>query len=172
MKKVLVGMLLAAVGICSLPAGNDVKTCEKAAVPAATAPAAASAPSTCAAPVEWDFFQLGLWFDVPSSMTDSLICGIKVGAPFCAGKGTVNGLETAVFCGATDNINGLQACVLASVSKQVDGMQFSIVNYTEKISGLQLGVVNVAKKRGLQLGLVNYIEDGVVPFMIIANWKF
>lgn len=172
MEKMLLAMLLLAVGVSSALAQNVAKPnnsqqCMTVADAAKIAKADAVADDD-----GWDFFQLGVWFDTPSSTADSNVYGIKVGAPFCSGTGTVSGVETAVFCGATDNINGLQACILASVSKHVDGMQFSIVNYVEEVNGLQLGVVNVAKEKGLQVGIVNYIEGGVIPVMIIANWKF
>ena len=159
-------------------------TCETkpAACPVKAAPATEAAkpacPASSAAVVirgndgQWDFFSLALWFDVPYSTSYSNVCGIKIGAPFCSGKGVVRGLETAVFCGATDHIQGMQACILVSKSEKVSGMQFSIVNYATEISGLQLGVVNVSQKKSFQLGIVNYIEDAAIPFMPICNFKF
>ncbi|MDD5699331.1 MAG: hypothetical protein PHH77_12015 [Victivallaceae bacterium] len=121
---------------------------------------------------KWDFVEIGFWFDVPSYTANSQVYGVKVGAPFCSGKGVVNGIETAVFCGATDNINGLQACILCSKSKHLNGIQFSIVNYGEEVNGLQFGIVNVAKKKAFQLGIVNYIEGATFPWMPIINFRF
>ena len=121
---------------------------------------------------QWDFFTIGFGFDVPNSTSYMDTYGMKVGAPFCSGKGKVRGLETAVFCGATDNISGMQSCILVSKSEKVDGMQFSIVNYATTISGLQLGVVNLASKKSFQVGIVNYIEDAPIPFLPICNYKF
>lgn len=129
-------------------------------------------PTVSPAPELWDFLEFGFWFDVPSSTKNSNVYGIKIGAPFCSGQGKVNGIETAVFCGATENIKGLQACILGSISKRLDGVQFSIVNYCEEVTGLQLGVVNIAKKKSFQLGIVNYIEDGAIPFMPVVNFRF
>lgn len=143
------------------------------AAPAPVAVASAVTPVQMATVEEvWDFFELGIWFGVPTSTLTSNICGIKVGAPFCSGSGKVHGVETAVFCGATDNVSGVQACILTAVSQNVKGMQFSIVNYGTDVNGLQLGVVNIAKKRGLQIGICNYVEDGAIPFMPFVNWKF
>lgn len=134
-------------------------------------------PKTCKtkpidSPEKWDFFQFGVWFDIPSITKHSNVYGIKIGAPFCSGDGTVKGIETAVFCGATDNITGLQACILTSVSKQLNGVQFSIVNCAETVEGLQLGVVNIAKNKSFQIGILNYIEDGAIPWLPIVNFKF
>ncbi|MCF6177601.1 MAG: hypothetical protein L3J71_17740 [Victivallaceae bacterium] len=123
-------------------------------------------------PEKWDFFQFGVWFDVPSVTRTSNVYGIKIGAPFCSGQGTVKGIETAVFCGATDSITGLQACIITSVTKRIDGLQFSIVNYAEEVEGLQLGVVNIAKKKSFQIGILNYIEDAAIPWLPIVNFKF
>lgn len=129
--------------------------------------------STCqTAETEWDFLQFGFWFDVPSSTVDTEVYGIKIGAPFCSGKAYVRGIETAVFCGASDNVSGLQACILASVSKKMQGLQFSIVNYSNEVSGLQLGVLNIAKDKSFQIGILNHIEGAAIPWLPVFNFKF
>ncbi|MDD5728482.1 MAG: hypothetical protein PHV59_07970 [Victivallales bacterium] len=132
------------------------------------APAVATAKSK----EKWDFIQPCFWFGVPTSTATTDVYGVKVGAPFCSGTGVVTGVETAVICGATDNINGLQACIIFSKSKRINGVQFSIVNYCEEVNGLQLGVVNVAKSKAFQLGIVNYIEENTFPWMPVFNCRF
>jgi hypothetical protein len=127
----------------------------------------------CAAPTKkWDFIQLGFWFDVPSSTINTDVYGVKVGAPFCSGRGVVNGIETAVICGATDNINGLQACIILSKAKHLTGLQFGIINDCEKVDGVQLGVVNMAESKSFQIGIINYIKDNPFPWMPIMNFRF
>lgn len=123
-------------------------------------------------PEKWDFLQFGVWFNTPSATKNSNVYGIKIGAPVCSGRGTVKGIETAVLCGATDNITGLQACILTSVSQQFAGLQFSIVNYAANVDGLQLGIVNIAKHKSFQIGILNYIEDATIPWVPIINFKF
>ncbi len=121
---------------------------------------------------KWDFIQFGLWFGVPSATMHTKVNGVKVGAPFCSGKGIVNGVEGAVLCGASDRVNGVQASGVLSKSKRVDGLQFSIVNSSEEVNGVQLGIVNIAKNKSFQIGLINYIEDSTLPWMILINFRF
>ncbi len=72
----------------------------------------------------------------------------------------------------TKEITGFQASAV-NVSRKVTGFQASAVNVaSEELKGVQLGVVNYSKKGGCQFGLVNVIEDGFLPFMIIFNFKF
>jgi len=64
------------------------------------------------------------------------------------------------------------------------GFQSGWVNYAATLSGLQLGLVNIAAKTddGVQIGLVNVIQENtewfsdfpasVAPGMIIVNWRF
>lgn len=39
------------------------------------------------------------------------------------------------------------------------GLRPALVNYEEKLEGFQVGALNIAK------------SGGMVPFMVIANWK-
>ena len=151
-------MLLGALGLCAVGAMAQTP-----------APAPAPAPADT---VKWDFFQLGFWFDVPSSMSKIDVYGTRVGAPFCSGKAKVCGVETALFCGATETVYGAQACVLSSVGKYVDGLQLAVVNYCEKVDGVQVGVVNIATKESCQVGIFNYIEGAPIPVLPLVNFKF
>ena len=121
---------------------------------------------------KWDFIQLGIWFGFPTSTKHMKVNGVKIGAPFCSGTGVVTGVEGAVLCGASDTVKGVQASGVMSKSKCVDGLQFSIINYSPEVNGLQLGILNMAKSKSFQIGLLNYIEDSTVPWMIIMNFRF
>lgn len=122
---------------------------------------------------EWDFIQFGFWFGFPSQTKNTNVYGVKIGAPFCSGKETVAGVETALFCGATDNIEGVQACVITSISKKVSGFQGSIVNICDEVDGVQFGIFNQAKTKAFQIGLINIITDGKgLKFMPIINFSF
>ncbi len=77
---------------------------------------------------------------------------------------------------------GWQAGAVNFAGGRCTGWQVGVVNYAGTLSGLQLGVVNIAEQAdgGMQLGLVNLIRDNTVeefpkalaPGMIIANWRF
>ena len=122
---------------------------------------------------KYDFFQLGFWFNAPSSMMDTECYGMRLGAPFCGGPAKVVGIETAVFCGASDDIEGLQACILVAKSKRVKGIQFSIVNFCEEeVDGVQLGVLNMCEGKTFQLGILNYIKGNTFPWMPFVNFRF
>ncbi len=123
-------------------------------------------------PGDWDFFQLTFLPGIPSYPDDSKVCGLKLGAPMSDGKGEVDGWELAVFSSTTDNVDGLQSAGLCDIAKDLCGMQFSIVNYSEKTDGLQLGIVNMSESKGFQIGLVNWIKDGALPFFPIINFSF
>jgi hypothetical protein len=120
----------------------------------------------------WDFFQLGFWFGIPSETEYTDVYGIKVGAPGCGGKGTVNGIETSVFASGTDHVNGVSSSVLVATSKQVKGFQGSIVNFCDDVDGVQLGVFNMAKDEAFQIGIINYIENSPIPVLPVINVRF
>ena len=158
-------MLLGALSLCAVGA--------MAQTPApAPAPAPAKQDAAPVVPPDWDSFQPGFWFGVPSSMSKVEAYGLRVGLPFCSGKAKVCGVETAVLAGASDTVYGTQACVLASVAKYVDGLQLAVVNYCEQVDGVQVGAMNIATKQSFQLGLFNYIEGAPVPFTLLVNFKF
>jgi len=54
-------------------------------------------------------------------------------------------------------ISGIQASVITSLSRQVDGIQFSLFNYCEDLNGIQIG-------------LVNFNNNGILPFTILFNY--
>ncbi|HBC87270.1 MAG TPA: hypothetical protein DCZ94_09970 [Lentisphaeria bacterium] len=83
----------------------------------------------------------------------------------------IKGFQASVV-NVTGKVAGFQAGAV-NVANKVDGFQASAVNIVgEELKGGQLGVFNYSKKSGCQFGLVNIIEDGWIPFMIIFNIKF
>jgi len=63
------------------------------------------------------------------------------------------------------------------------GFQCGLVNYADKLNGLQVGFVNIADtaKSGVQIGIVNImpenewfskLPDELAPGMILVNWHF
>lgn len=130
-------------------------------------------PSTAAAQkTDWDFFQLGFWFGIPSQTENTDVYGVKVGAPGCGGKGTVTGVETSVVASGTDHVNGISSSVLVATSKHVKGFQGSVVNYCDTVDGVQLGILNMAKDESFQIGIINYIKNSPIPVLPIINVRF
>ncbi len=122
--------------------------------------------------VSWDFFGVVFIPGVPSSSNDTNISGFRAGLPIAGGLNTVCGVEFAVACCWTKEVYGVQTAPLFCISEHVVGLQASPVNITDKVTGLQFGLVNVCKDASFQLGIVNLNEAGVLPFTIIANWNF
>lgn len=120
----------------------------------------------------WDFFGVVFIPGVPSSSNDSNISGMRVGLPISGGTNQMYGLETAAFCCWTQDVCGLQTAPLFCISETVYGIQASPVNVADKVVGMQFGIVNISKDANFQLGLVNYMKNGALPYMIIMNFKF
>lgn len=120
----------------------------------------------------WDFFSVVFYPGVPSSSAYSNTGGIRLGLPVSGGKTAVFGIETAVFCCATKEVRGLQTAPLFCVTTKVVGIQASPVNVAKDVVGMQFGLVNISDNATFQLGVVNYMKNGIVPFLPIINFKF
>ncbi len=97
----------------------------------------------------------------------------------------VYGIQGSMGVCLVENAWGIQTGAV-SVAKKVTGIQFSGVNVSDNVTGVQGGIVNVSTSvKGLQLGALNYssesafqigalniIEDGMIPYMIIMNFSF
>ncbi len=82
----------------------------------------------------------------------------------------VTGIEGSVV-NVTDNFVGLQAGAV-NVTKDSTGLQLGAVNYSKYTAGLQFGAINYSCEGSCQLGFINIIEDGLLPFMILFNVSF
>jgi hypothetical protein len=84
--------------------------------------------------------------------------------------GDVDGLQAAgVVNVARRQVTGVQAAGLVNVGR-VSGLQIGAVNVSQEQKGLQIGIVNVARRiDGLQIGVLNVTDDlegeslGIVP---------
>lgn len=73
---------------------------------------------------------------------------------------------------AGDNAKGIQlAGVMNVTGRTTQGLQISLFNYSEKVNGLQIGLVNFYKKemKGFQLGLINANPDTKVQLMLFGG---
>ncbi|HBC87269.1 MAG TPA: hypothetical protein DCZ94_09965 [Lentisphaeria bacterium] len=166
----------------ALPKVSEEKTADKPILLAADTPAKVEAakPKELAAQAalaeldmdSWDVFELVFLPGVPSYSLNSKVYGIKVGAPISDGNGIVNGIEVSVFTSMTKEVNGLQTAGFFTDAEEVNGVQFSIVNISDKVGGLQLGILNMSEKSGFQIGVLNYIKDGWIPYFPVINFKF
>lgn len=112
------------------------------------------------------------------NITSGSVLGIQSAGLFNTAK-SVNGIQDAGLFSTTENLNGVQAsglfniatkkangvqaAGLFNVADEVNGVQAAgLFNCARKVSGLQLGVVNIAEESdGVALGLLNFIKDGM-----------
>lgn len=68
---------------------------------------------------------------------------------------------------------GLQVGLFNNVAHDLSGFQVGLFNLADSVEGIQIGFLNRATSmRGLQIGLVNLIEDGPVTFFPVLNAAF
>lgn len=120
----------------------------------------------------WDFLAFSFTADYPSSAALTPVYGVKVGIPISGGPAPVYGVDAAIFCAGSENLTGVQASLISTDSKEVTGLQFSLVNFSVKVAGLQLGIVNFAEDESMQIGLLNFIKNSLVPCLPIFNCRF
>ena len=88
-------------------------------------------------------------------------------------QGEFTGWQSNYVSIADKRFLGLQTGLVCQ-SKDGHGAQMGWINITDRMSGLQLGLVNYTKvmDKGLQIGIGNIITEGGIPFLPIANWRF
>lgn len=98
--------------------------------------------------------------------------GCQIGG-FNYNKGVSKALQIGV---GNANVNELRGCSLGVVnySSRFRGFQLGVINeIAETGRGVQIGVFNGALNfTGLQIGLLNIIQNGSLPFMVIMNAQF
>ncbi len=83
------------------------------------------------------------------------------------------GLQAALALNVNSgDVTGFQAAGVNVVNGKFSGVQCGIYSQVEESNGLQLGLVNVSRKKGLQFGMLNYIEDAWIPVFPILNFSF
>lgn len=97
------------------------------------------------------------------------VIGIQAGGLNIAKS--VIGFQPGVLGCITEDMKGFQAG-LFTIAKKMKGFQASpLFNLMDENPGaFQLGLVNISTgKKGIQLGLINVIEGGKIPFMPFFN---
>lgn len=99
--------------------------------------------------------------------------GVQLSGLFNHVQKNMRGVQAA---GIMNNVpartDGLQVAGLANSSKkEMRGMQIStIVNYTKRLKGLQIGLINIADtSSGWQIGVINIVIHGMHRFSLSAN---
>lgn len=83
-----------------------------------------------------------------------------------------NGIGVGLFNEA-GSVSGLQAGLFNRVSHDVNGFQLGLFNVADDVSGFQFGLINrTVSLRGIQIGLVNLVEQGPLTFFPIVNAAF
>jgi hypothetical protein len=118
----------------------------------------------------WTILQVGFLPGAPSDMLTDPVYGIKIGAPISIGA-PVWGMEASVLYSGSEEVNGIQCSLIYSEAQTVNGLQFSIVNFVQSCTGLQIGIINAARDKSIQLGLLNFIENGPLPWCILFNYN-
>jgi hypothetical protein len=72
------------------------------------------------------------------------------------------------------SVAGIQAGLLFNnVRHDLSGFQLGLFNVADDVAGIQVGLINrTVSMRGLQIGVVNIIEDGPIGFFPIINGAF
>lgn len=128
----------------------------------------------------------GFWFDVPESITNSDIEGVRFGLPFSASNAEVEGAELSLFYSGTHHVEGLKFTLFGvNYSETLHGAELAFLNMTKRdLSGLQWGFINHSGADGIQigfvnncdndalfqLGLININKNGWLPVMIFFNF--
>jgi hypothetical protein len=84
----------------------------------------------------------------------------------------MNGIEAGLYNSA-GSFAGFQAGLFNYVKHDATGIQVGLFNFSDSISGFQIGLLNrTISMQGLQIGLINIIEEGPIAFFPIINGAF
>lgn len=120
----------------------------------------------------WDIIQIGIWRGVGTNQNIVDVYGIRAGLPVCGGEAAVSGLEIGLLGAGSDEVNGFQWGVLGAVSEKIRGLALGLVTVSTTVNGVQIGVVNIARERSFQIGLINIISDSPLTCFPFVNVKF
>ena len=65
-------------------------------------------------------------------------------------KGDVSGIQMAAGFNYGYRVQGIQLGFLSNVGYEVQGVQFGLVNYSSRISGIQIGIINCIDEGGFR----------------------
>lgn len=100
----------------------------------------------------------GIQFGGLFSETQHDMTGVQFGGVYADTKGKMVGAQFGCF-GIAKSMFGVQLC-LCNIATDAQGLQFGVINYARRMTS------------GVQVGVINVIENSNVPFFPIVNWKF
>lgn len=98
--------------------------------------------------------------------------GFQASGLFNVVGGSVRGIQLAGLDNVVlDSMKGFQAAGLINSARVSHGIQVSgLINYTHRLKGVQLGVINIADTSdGYSIGLINIVRTGMHQFSFFAN---
>jgi len=123
---------------------------------------------------EWTPLQFGIFNDEDKScaifpvQTD--VYGVQLGMPHSYNS-NVFGLAIGMIS-TCEQLAGIQFGVLGNSSEIVDGLQIGgILNWAKTVRGVQFALINTTDS-GFQLGLLNFNENGFLPFFPLINFSW
>jgi len=111
-----------------------------------------------------------------SASRDGGSIGIQIGGlgNLHSGAG-IQGIQIAGLFNGGDEVRGVQIAGLFNGEAEVRGIQIAgLFNLATSVRGVQIGFINVTQKlTGLQIGLVNCVWDSpILPILPIINFHF
>lgn len=89
-----------------------------------------------------------------------------------SGYAEAYGFQVGLIANFPKKATGIQLGFVNSVKGDVDGLQIGFANGSEwgKMTGVQLGILNEVKDLcGVQVGLLNVVHHGTIPFFPLIN---
>ena len=83
-----------------------------------------------------------------------------------------SGIEVGIL-NHDDAVSGLTVGLFNTVDGDASGMQLGVFNKANAMTGLQIGLFNQAVTlRGVQIGVINLVDDGPLTFFPVLNMAF
>lgn len=121
---------------------------------------------------DWDFISLTFFPGIPPKEDVYNVYGLKLGLPlgFTSSDGLLSGAGFALFSSEEKRVKGWQSAIFYTKAEDLEGFQSALFwNKAESCKGLQFGLVNIARKGAVQVGLLNFIEDSPLAFFPFVN---
>lgn len=97
--------------------------------------------------------------------------GLQLSGAFNFLTGDMYGAQLASCFNYGHHIFGLQLSGVYNHADTLYGVQLSTINRTQNLHGVQVGIVNIAKKveQGTMIGIINVAKDEVLTFELSSN---
>jgi len=109
----------------------------------------------------------GVQFGGVAALLDGRVTGVQFGGVY-SGADDVLGLQLGGVAAWSQRLQGAQVSVV-NIGGHVLGAQVGVVNIADEVDGVQVGVVNIARESKVPVGLLNFIENGVLRFDLWAS---